>query len=70
MISNRPTVQALLPQGGFVMPANRVRVESVCTLATTPWKAAVDGTVVRSYRHLDVAVTGAFPGLPAWSPPI
>ncbi len=70
MISNLLTAQALLPQGGSAMPAVRVRVESVSTLATGADKTAVDGSAAWTYPHADVPVTGAFSGPPAWSPPI
>jgi hypothetical protein len=37
----------------------------------TAVKTDVQGTTVRAYRqNSDVVLTGAFPGIPAWSPPI
>ena len=70
--------------GSFGMPeTGRVRVADVRALqgitasaAVAGPKAAVvktdvQGTDVCGYRHItDVVLTGAFPGIPAWSPPI
>jgi hypothetical protein len=72
------------PTSGFGMPeTSRVRVADVCAFHGTRVSAAVAGpkatavksdvrgTDVRGYRVItDVVLAGAFPGTPAWSPPI
>jgi hypothetical protein len=68
--------------GSFGMPETiRLCVADVRALQGTAVSAAgtkaavvksdVRGTDVRGYAHItDVVLTGAFPGTPAWSPPI
>lgn len=80
MINNMTISQ----NGSFGMPETiRLCVADVRALQGTTASAAgtgtkavvaqadVWGTDVRGYAHItDVVLTGAFPGIPAWSPPI
>jgi len=51
----------LLPKGGAACARTGMTVAPA---------TGVQGTAVSAYAHLvDVVRTGAFPGLPAWSPP-
>jgi hypothetical protein len=68
-----------ITQAGRVRGADvRALAMTGAPVAATRWMAVdvmtdVQGTTVCAYRHnsaADVVLTGAFPGLPAWSPPI